>query len=213
MLAAGGGGADQGRDSRLEPVRWGSPPGTSRRWPASPRAFPTARRSPRNGWSRSPALSRTCERLGSGTSASATTGDMARLEVSAEEQHRFQDPAFRERINRALRALGFNFVALDLEPFRSGRLNEAVGQGRPELPPESGRARSCAPQLGCGGARTVGAPCALQQASPWCGAEPGRWRALRRFQQASPLGLPPTHPGAGSGPPPLDGGARAGPPS
>ena len=57
-------------------------------------------------------------------------GDIARLEVSAEEQYRFEDPAFRERINRALRARGFAFVALDLEPFRSGRLNEAVG-----LPP------------------------------------------------------------------------------
>ena len=54
-------------------------------------------------------------------------GDVARLEVAAEEQHLFDDPAFRERINRALRARGFAFVALDLEPFRSGRLNEAVG--------------------------------------------------------------------------------------
>jgi uncharacterized protein len=57
-------------------------------------------------------------------------GDIARLEVAAEELHRFADPAFRERINRALRARGFSYVALDLEPFRSGRLNEAVG-----LPP------------------------------------------------------------------------------
>ncbi len=57
-------------------------------------------------------------------------GDVARLEVAADEHHRFEDPAFRERINRALRARGFTFVALDLEPFRSGRLNEAVG-----LPP------------------------------------------------------------------------------
>ena len=54
-------------------------------------------------------------------------GEVARLEVAAEEQHRFADPAFRERISRALRARGFAFVALDLEPFRSGRLNEAVG--------------------------------------------------------------------------------------
>ncbi len=54
-------------------------------------------------------------------------GDVARLEVAAEEQHRFADPVFRERINRALRARGFAYVALDLEPFRSGRLNEAAG--------------------------------------------------------------------------------------
>ena len=57
-------------------------------------------------------------------------GDIARLEVAAEEQHRFADPEFRDWINRALRARGFAYVALDLEPFRSGRLNEAVG-----LPP------------------------------------------------------------------------------
>jgi uncharacterized protein len=54
-------------------------------------------------------------------------GDIARLEVAAEEQHQFADPEFRERINRALRARGFAYVALDLEPFRSGRLNEAAG--------------------------------------------------------------------------------------
>jgi uncharacterized protein len=54
-------------------------------------------------------------------------GDIARLEVAAEELERFADPAFRERINRALQARGFTYVALDLEPFRSGRLNEAVG--------------------------------------------------------------------------------------
>jgi uncharacterized protein len=54
-------------------------------------------------------------------------GDIARLEVSAEELHRFSDPQFRARINEALRARGFTYVALDLEPFRSGRLNEAVG--------------------------------------------------------------------------------------
>jgi len=54
-------------------------------------------------------------------------GDIARLEVAAEELDRFSDPAFRQRINRALQARGFTYVALDLEPFRSGRLNEAAG--------------------------------------------------------------------------------------
>jgi pyridinium-3,5-biscarboxylic acid mononucleotide sulfurtransferase len=58
-------------------------------------------------------------------------GEVARLEVAAEEQPRFTDPAFRERINRALRARGFAYVALDLEPFRSGRLNEAAGLPSP----------------------------------------------------------------------------------
>ena len=54
-------------------------------------------------------------------------GEVARLEVSAEELPRFGDPDFRGRVNQALRRRGFAYVALDLEPFRSGRLNEAAG--------------------------------------------------------------------------------------
>ncbi len=54
-------------------------------------------------------------------------GDVARLEVSAEEVALFADGSFRERVNAALRSRGFKYVALDLEPFRSGRLNEAAG--------------------------------------------------------------------------------------
>jgi pyridinium-3,5-biscarboxylic acid mononucleotide sulfurtransferase len=54
-------------------------------------------------------------------------GEVARLEVAAEELGRFADAAFRARVNAALLARGFKYVALDLEPFRSGRLNEAAG--------------------------------------------------------------------------------------
>ena len=54
-------------------------------------------------------------------------GEVARLEVSAEELPRFTDPDFRGRVNQALRRRGFAYVALDLEAFRSGRLNEATG--------------------------------------------------------------------------------------
>jgi len=53
--------------------------------------------------------------------------DIARIEVGEEEQPRFFDPDFRAQANAALRAQGFKFVVLDLEPFRSGRLNEAAG--------------------------------------------------------------------------------------
>ena len=54
-------------------------------------------------------------------------GEVARLEVAAEELARFADAGFREQVNRALLSHGFKYVALDLEPFRSGRLNEAAG--------------------------------------------------------------------------------------
>ncbi|MBU8894524.1 ATP-dependent sacrificial sulfur transferase LarE [Corallococcus sp. H22C18031201] len=64
--------------------------------------------------------------------------DVARVELAAEEYERFLSADMRSRVNAALKALGFKFVALDLEPFRSGRMNEAAGvapaagQGRPE---------------------------------------------------------------------------------
>lgn len=54
-------------------------------------------------------------------------GEIARLEIGAEEQERFNSPEFRAQVNQALRACGYQFVAVDLEPFRSGRLNEAAG--------------------------------------------------------------------------------------
>ena len=54
-------------------------------------------------------------------------GDVARLEVAAEEQPASRTPTSAQRVNAALRARGFKYVALDLEPFRSGRLNEAAG--------------------------------------------------------------------------------------
>ncbi len=53
--------------------------------------------------------------------------EVARLEVAAEELFHFDAPAFRAAVNGALKAQGFRFVALDLEPFRSGRMNEAAG--------------------------------------------------------------------------------------
>ena len=53
-------------------------------------------------------------------------GDVARLEVAADEYSRLLDPALRLELDRAIKAQGFQFVALDLEPFRSGRLNDAL---------------------------------------------------------------------------------------
>jgi pyridinium-3,5-biscarboxylic acid mononucleotide sulfurtransferase len=51
---------------------------------------------------------------------------VARLEVSTEELGTLNDPVFRKQVSDAVKAQGFNFVAIDLEPFRSGRLNEGV---------------------------------------------------------------------------------------
>jgi uncharacterized protein len=53
--------------------------------------------------------------------------EVARIELAAEEYERFLSADVRQRLNTALKAIGFKFVALDLEPFRSGRMNEAAG--------------------------------------------------------------------------------------
>lgn len=53
--------------------------------------------------------------------------EIARLEVAAEEYEHAMRADFRDAANRELKALGFSFVVLDLEPFRSGRMNDAVG--------------------------------------------------------------------------------------
>ncbi len=52
-------------------------------------------------------------------------GQIGRLEVAAEEQ----EAAFarREALLAAVKAAGFEMAVLDLEPFRSGRLNEVAG--------------------------------------------------------------------------------------
>lgn len=56
--------------------------------------------------------------------------EIARLEISEEELPRFFDRAFRDEVLQAVKAQGFKFVVLDLEPFRSGRLNDAAGVKR-----------------------------------------------------------------------------------
>lgn len=53
-------------------------------------------------------------------------GDLARLEVPATEIPRLAEPALREELVTCLHTLGFRFVTLDLEGFRSGSLNTLV---------------------------------------------------------------------------------------
>ncbi len=60
--------------------------------------------------------------------------EVARLELAAEELSRMLDPGTRDAVNVAIKAQGFTFVAVDLEPFRSGRLNDALKPGPIALP-------------------------------------------------------------------------------
>ncbi|MDE2508494.1 MAG: ATP-dependent sacrificial sulfur transferase LarE [Planctomycetota bacterium] len=53
-------------------------------------------------------------------------GDMARIEVPIEELPRLASPEVRNELVEVFRALGFKFVTLDLEGFRSGSLNSLI---------------------------------------------------------------------------------------
>ncbi len=53
-------------------------------------------------------------------------GELARVEVPATELARFAAPEVRDGLVRRLKELGFRFVTLDLEGFRSGSLNTLV---------------------------------------------------------------------------------------
>jgi pyridinium-3,5-biscarboxylic acid mononucleotide sulfurtransferase len=53
-------------------------------------------------------------------------GDVARIEVAEDEMARALDPDMARRMSAALKVLGFRYVALDLEGYRTGSLNEAL---------------------------------------------------------------------------------------
>jgi uncharacterized protein len=53
-------------------------------------------------------------------------GDLARLEVPLDAISQIAEPETRERLTGALKRLGFKYVTLDLEGFRSGSQNEAM---------------------------------------------------------------------------------------
>jgi uncharacterized protein len=53
-------------------------------------------------------------------------GELARVEVPLPELPRLLEPAVHKELVRRLKELGFRFVTLDLEGFRSGNLNQLV---------------------------------------------------------------------------------------
>jgi len=53
-------------------------------------------------------------------------GDVARVEIPADEASRMLDERTRRAVVRGLRDAGFRYVTLDLEGFRSGSLNEVL---------------------------------------------------------------------------------------
>jgi uncharacterized protein len=53
-------------------------------------------------------------------------GDIARIEVAPAEIGALLDPQLRARIITRLRELGYQYVTLDLEGYRTGSMNEVL---------------------------------------------------------------------------------------
>lgn len=53
-------------------------------------------------------------------------GDVARVEVEPAEVPRLAEPTVRRRVVQGVKALGFQYVALDLEGYRTGSLDEGL---------------------------------------------------------------------------------------
>jgi uncharacterized protein len=52
--------------------------------------------------------------------------NIARIEVGEKEMERFYDPVFRQTVVRQLRDLGYLYVTLDLQGYRTGSMNEVL---------------------------------------------------------------------------------------
>ncbi len=52
--------------------------------------------------------------------------DLARLEVGADEVHRFEDAELRAMVTRELKKIGYVYVTLDLQGYRRGSAHEAL---------------------------------------------------------------------------------------
>lgn len=64
-------------------------------------------------------------------------GPVARIELVHDDIPRAIAPPIRNRITADLKALGFTFITLDLQGFRSGALNEALSDNQKMTPPDS----------------------------------------------------------------------------
>jgi len=61
-------------------------------------------------------------------------GRLARIEVAAEQVTRLASGKLRSKVVRKLKSLGYTYVTLDLQGYRSGSMNEALGDLTPQSP-------------------------------------------------------------------------------
>jgi len=55
-------------------------------------------------------------------------GEVARIEVAPEEMDRMLAPEMRERVNGLIKSAGFTYASLDLAGYRTGSMNEVLGE-------------------------------------------------------------------------------------
>ena len=54
-------------------------------------------------------------------------GNLARIEILNEEMARLMNGLLREKVVSHLKEIGYHYVTLDLQGFRSGSMNEVLG--------------------------------------------------------------------------------------
>ena len=64
---------------------------------------------------------------------------VARIEIDPAEFPRLLEPELRERVVAEVRAAGYRYVALDLQGYRTGSLNEALLRASPQRHDQSGK--------------------------------------------------------------------------
>ncbi|MFV1959349.1 MAG: ATP-dependent sacrificial sulfur transferase LarE [Planctomycetota bacterium] len=88
--------------------------------------FPYGREVTPEGLERVGAAERVLKDLGFRTVRVRDHSPVARVEVPVEDLPALAEPGVRERVVEGIKAAGFAYVALDLEGFRSGSLNETL---------------------------------------------------------------------------------------
>jgi uncharacterized protein len=100
--------------------------------------FPYGTRITLDGLRKVAGAERVLHRLGFAECRVRNHDPVARIEVPAEQLGRLTEPVVRAELVRALKALGFLFVTVDLQGFRSGSLNEALATAPAATLPSAG---------------------------------------------------------------------------
>lgn len=57
-------------------------------------------------------------------------GDIARIEVPREDRKKFFDVQLMDDVSKKLKSIGFRYVSMDMEGYRTGSLNETIKKGK-----------------------------------------------------------------------------------